>query len=113
MADDIKCDSLLKSTLETLGFPVERLFYSGNADTYFTYQLVNGKGTDFSDDSNDSEEYLYRVDLYSRTDYIALLRKTVKVVKEVGFYGITIDPEVHEKDTGYFHVPIEIKYLEV
>jgi len=34
-------------------------------------------------------------------------------LKEAGFYGITVDPEVFENETGYYHVPVEIKYMEV
>ena len=33
--------------------------------------------------------------------------------KAAGFYGITINAEVYEQDTGYYHVPVEIKYMEV
>lgn len=33
--------------------------------------------------------------------------------KAAGFYAITIDAETYEQDTGYYHVPVEIKYMEV
>ena len=112
MADTMSCDSLLKSALESLNHPVKRLFYSGNADTFLTYQLLLGNGTNFADDSNECNEYAYRVDLYSKTDYVGLLGELVEKVKSIGFYDVVIVAEVYEKDTGYFHIPIEIKYLE-
>jgi len=34
-------------------------------------------------------------------------------LKAAGFYAITIDAETYEQDTGYYHVPVEIKYMEV
>ena len=34
-------------------------------------------------------------------------------MKEAGFYGITFDPEVFEESTGYYHIPVEFKYMEV
>lgn len=34
-------------------------------------------------------------------------------MKAAGFYAITIDAETYEQDTGYYHVPVEIKYMEV
>ena len=34
-------------------------------------------------------------------------------LKVAGFYAITIDAETYEQDTGYYHVPVEIKYMEV
>lgn len=107
-------DSLLKTTLEGLGVPVERLAYTGNAPAFFTYQFLLGQDTAFADDDSEAEEYLYRVDLYTRGDFFTLLRKTKQALKAAGFYGITVDPEVLEPDTRFYHVPIEIKYtLEV
>lgn len=106
-------DSTLKTTLLTLGVPVERLKYGGKAKTFITYQLVVGRDINFSDDENEAEEYTYRVDIYSKSDYIALLRSLKTALKAAGFFGIVIDPEVFENDTGYYHVPVEIKYMEV
>lgn len=106
-------DALLKTTLEGLGYPVERLKYDDKAKTYITYQLVVGRDVHFSDDENGAEEFTYRVDIYSRGDYIALMRSAKRALKEAGFYGITFDPEVFEENTGYYHVPVEIKFMEV
>ena len=109
----MKVDSLLKATLETFGVPVSRLFYSGRAKTFFTYQLVVGKDGNYSDDENETTEYTYRIDLYSKEDYVSLLQRLKAALKAAGFYGITFDPEVYEQDTGYFHIPVEIKFMEV
>lgn len=106
-------DGLLKTTLEGLGVPVERLVFTGNAPIFFTYQFVLGADTAFADDDNEAEEFMYRVDLYTKGDFFALLRRTKQALKAAGFYGITVDPEIYERDTGYYHVPIEMKYMEV
>lgn len=106
-------DSLLKTTLEGLGAPVERLVFTGNAPAFFTYQFVLGADTAFADDESGAEEFLYRADLYAKGDFFALLRRTKQALKAAGFYGITVDPEAYEQDTGYYHVPIEMKYMEV
>ena len=65
-----------------------------------------------ADDETHGTEYTYRVDIYSKRDYIALLRRAKQALKAAGFYGLVIDPEVYEKDTGFYHVPIEAKYYE-
>lgn len=109
----MNADSLLKTTLEGLGVPVERLKYDGKAETFITYQLVVGRDAHFADDDSEAEEFTYRVDIYSKLDYIALLRRLKTAVKAAGFYAITFDPEVFESDTGYYHIPVEIKYMEV
>lgn len=111
--DDITVDSVLKSALDTLGVPVERLRFKGKADTFITFQIVLGQETGYADDDSTGTEYTYRVDIFSKNDYIYLLRRTKQALKEAGFYGITVDPEVFENETGYYHVPVEIKYMEV
>ena len=79
-------DSTLKALLDKLGVPVARLKYNGRAACF---------------------------NIYSKTDYFALLQRLKTALKAAGFYGITINAEVYEQDTGYYHVPVEIKYMEV
>lgn len=105
-------EAAIKTALESLGVPVGRLTFRGNANTFVTYQLVISAERDFFDDENAAEEYTYRIDLFSRVDYIALLRRVKRVLKAAGFYGIEAEAEVYERDTKYFHVPITAKYLE-
>lgn len=106
-------DSILKKALESLGHPVSRLFYKGKARTYITFQLVTGTETDFADDDSDKTEYIYQVHIYSKDDYIALIREIKEALKAAGFYNVSFMAETHEKDTGYYHIPLEVNYLEV
>ena len=106
-------DSLLKAELEKLGVPVERLKYGGKAACFIVYQLVVGRDTFFSDDEEGAQEFTYQVHVYSKTDYIDILQRLKTALKAAGFYAITIDAETYEQDTGYYHVPVEIKYMEV
>lgn len=105
-------DALLKSTLDGFCRNVSRLVYHGKAETFITYQLVLSNDTAAADDEMQATEYTYRVDLYSKRDYIALLRRIKRALLAAGFYGITIDPEVYESDTRYYHVPITVKFME-
>lgn len=105
-------DSLLKTTLDAICPNVARLFFRGKAGTYITYQLVSSEDMAAADDETHGTEYTYRVDIYSKRDYIALLRRAKQALKAAGFYGLVIDPEVYEQDTGFYHVPIEAKYYE-
>lgn len=106
-------DSLLKAELDKLGVPVERLKYSARAACFIIYQLVVGRGTFFSDDEEGAQEYTYQVHIYSKKDYFALLQRLKERLKAAGFYGFVIEAETYEQDTGYYHVPVEIKYMEV
>lgn len=105
-------DGLLKTTLDALCPNVARLFFRGKAGTYITYQLVSSEDMAAADDEMHGTEYTYRVDIYSKRDYIALLRRAKQALKAAGFYGLVIDPEVYEQDAGFYHVPIEAKYYE-
>ena len=106
-------DSLLKTTLEKLGVPVERLKYGGKAACYITFQLVAVRDTFFSDDEEGAQEYTYLINVYSRKNYFTLLKSLKAAVKAAGFYGSEIEAEMFEQDTGYYHVPVTIKYMEV
>lgn len=72
-----------------------------------SYAVVNGRKcgrtTDYMKDGKG----------YSKTDYIDILQRLKTALKAAGFYAITIDAETYEQDTGYYHVPVEIKYMEV
>ena len=108
----MNAEAALKTTLNSLGVPVARMIYNGNADTFITYQLVLSGEMAFADDDNEAEEYLFRVDIYSRRDYIALLRRAKQALKLAGFYGVAIQAELYENDTQLFHVPINVYFCE-
>lgn len=106
-------DSILKALLDKLGVPVERLKYGGRADCFIVYQLVVGRDTFFSDDEEDAQEYTYQIHIYSKTDYFAILQQMKAALKAADFYGWMIDAETFEQDTGYYHITVQIKYMEV
>ena len=110
--DETNVDALVKSTLETLGKPVERLRFTREAETYITFQLVFARGDAFADDENTKKEYLYRADIFSKSDYISLIRKAENALKAAGFYGVEVNAETYENQTRFYHVPIEFYYME-
>lgn len=110
--DERRVEEAIKAALDTLGVPVDRLYYDGEAETFITYQLVTGTDAGFMDDESTRSDYLYRVDIYSKVDYMALLRRTKQELRAAGFYEITVDPEIYEREVGYFHIPIEARYTE-
>ena len=105
-------DSLLHSTLKGLGVPVERLKYGGRAASYITYQLAAEHDVFFSDDEEGATEYTYQVHIFSRKDYFPLVKALKKALKAAGFYGGQIGAEGFQRDTGYYHIPAEIKFME-
>lgn len=108
----MEADKVLNAALKALGHPVARLYYKGKAvSTYFTYQLIMATPTAFADDDNTATESLWRVDLYSKGNYTTLLKDAIQSIKAAGFYGVSIEAEIYEQETGFYHVPIEAKFL--
>jgi len=100
-------DELVKSTLKKLGVPVSRVFDKNLADTHITYQLIFSRSEEFCDDDNIAKSYLYRASIYSKKNYLELVEKVERILKDAGFHGITISAEIYENETDYFHIPIE------
>lgn len=108
----MEADKALNAALKALGHPVARAYYKGKpVSTYFTYQLIAGTPTAFADDDYTAMESTWRVDLYTKRNYTALLPKVIRALKGADFYGVSIEAEMYEQETGYYHVPIEAKYL--
>lgn len=102
----------LDAALKAFGHPVARLYYKGKpVSTYFTYQIIAGTPTAYADDDNTATESTWRVDLYTKGSYAALLPKVIRALKSADFYGVSVEAEMYEQETGYYHVPIEAKYL--
>lgn len=106
-------DNLMISALKSVCPNVERLRFTGKANTFITFQIVASREVDHADDNNNGTEYFYRFDIYSKGNYLTLAKNAIAALKAVEFYDASIDPEIYEDDTGYYHLPIEIKYLEV
>jgi len=112
MDNEQSVDNLLKSTLLKLGVPVERLRFAGKVDTYITFQIINGNETAYADDDGEAYEHFYRADIYSKKNYLALLKQTKQILKAAGFYNISVNAEVYENDTGLYHVSLDFNYME-
>lgn len=102
----------LKQALDTLGKPVTRLSYKGEASTYFTFQRILIQLVEYADDESQCELHTYRVNLFTKNDFTKLLKDTITVLKNAGFTISSVDPETYESDTELYHVPITINKLE-
>lgn len=110
---------ILTAALKGLRKPVYRLAYNPKTDrekrqptTYFTFQTVVSQPSGYADDDSSTTFHTLRVDLYSRSDFTQLLADTITALKQTGFAISSVDAEVYENDTGYYHVPITITILE-
>lgn len=109
----------LTAALKSLHKPVYRLAYTPKTDrekrkptTYYTFQTVVSQPIGYADDDSTATLHTFRVDLYSKSDFTQLLADTLTALKQAGFAISTVDAEIYENDTGYYHVPITITILE-
>lgn len=112
--DNIKntSDDRLQAALSSLGLPVERMKFTGKADTYLTWQTIAGQEISFADDENEEYEHYYRVDLFSKFNYVEKLVKLRRILRSAGFYGTQVVAEQYETDTGLFHASVNTYFME-
>ncbi len=102
----------LLNALKSLDYPVERLFYIGSSKTFFTFQTINIKPSNFYDDDNSSYLYTFRVNLFTKNNFETLLKSTIETLKINGFTILNVDAEIFENDTKYYNIPITIEINE-
>jgi len=106
-------DNLIKTTLDGLGVPVERVKFSGEADTFIIFQIIYVQESEHADDTVTANEHLYRVDIFSKSNYMTLLKQAKQALRAAGFYGISVNAEFYENSTGFYRVSLDSYYLEV
>ena len=111
--DNVNVDKLVTDTLLSVGVPVERSYFSDQANEYITFQLIHRGDTNFTDDEEGAKEYHYGADIFTKFDFIALLDRVETAVKEAGFYDFIVNGETYEESTGFYHVSIEFKFIKL
>ena len=91
--------------------PIAFLSYTGKAETYLTYYTWYEQPEDFYDDSYHAEISYGTIDIFSKRNFKDILKKVKGKLKENGFTWTDNGPEEFEKETGYYHIPVNF-YLE-
>lgn len=107
-------DQLITSTLENLGVPAQRTVLKNKSkpDIYILSQMVTSLPSAYANDEYETIEHTLRVHIYSKHDYTQLLAETITALKAAGFTISSIDTEMYEEETGYYHRPITIIFME-
>jgi hypothetical protein len=109
-------DKALDAALKTVGIPVSRAFHKvterkPTPAAYLTYALIFGGGVAHADDNVEATETTWGIDLWSRSNYADTIQAVIHALKAAEFYGVTVEAEQYERDTGYYHISFEAKYL--
>ena len=71
-------------------------------ETHITFYFMSDEDIDFSEDTNEGEEYYIQVDIWSKKDCFKLKKKVKKLLKKAGFTYFAGNDQ-YEAETGIYH----------
>lgn len=86
--------------------PIAFLSYTGKADTYLTYYTWQEQPANFFDDEHHAKEAYGTIDIFSKGNFKSILKEVKKILKANKFTWTDNGPETFERETGYYHVPV-------
>lgn len=111
MATKDVSEKLIK-TLKALGYPIARMYYKGDADTYLTFRMLGAAPCAYSNDDYENFLYSFEVTLTTKQDYTNALNDLISILRNECYTISGIGAEMIDIDTGFFYVPITISILE-
>lgn len=111
MTAETATQSLVR-VLESIGFPVKRIVYNGESDTFFTFQMLQATPSEYGDDDYESLVYTFAVTINTKKNHLELLADVLKRFRKEGFTLSSIEAESMNVETGFYYVPVIIKILE-
>lgn len=90
--------------------PIAFLNYTGNSNIYLTYYTWFDEPDNFHDDEHHAETAFGTIDIFSKGNFKGILRQVKNRLKQNGFTWTDNAPETFEKETGYYHVPVNFYY---
>lgn len=101
----------IKGILQSIGIPIEHLFYQGKATTYAVYQIYNENGEAFAEDKEIETSYFIQVDIYSKEDLTDIYKQALDIMLSIGCYR-KYSTEMYEPATKLNHKVIRFQYTE-
>lgn len=104
-------NKLILDTLKPLGVPVGFQKYSGQESTYITFHEYLQTGEEFEEDDEAFTGHYVQVDVWSKSDYTALVANLKLALKAACFYRLD-EADFYEPDTSLYHKGVKFYYLE-
>lgn len=102
-------NSYVISTLTPTDVPVEFRVYKGNKTTYITFFEVVDVPKLHADDELKKTETTIQVDVWSKENFIPLVKQVKQLMKDAGF-SYSSGRDFYESDTGYYHYALTYRY---
>lgn len=88
--------------------PVCRLKYSGKQKTYITFYMLSDNADIYADNEEQERTIHFTVDIWTNNSDFDKLTKNVRSrLKNAGFIITATGPELFEKETQTYHIPID------
>ena len=86
--------------------PIAFLSYTVKAETYLTYYTWQEQPENFYDDDYHAEIAYGTIDIFSKGNFKDILKDVKTKLRENGFTWTDNGPGTFERETGYYHVPV-------
>lgn len=99
--------------VDNVEIPVQFMRYTGHQETYITYMEHSINDTYYSDNELTNYMDYYDFDVYSKKNYIEIIRRMKEILKQNGFIWqpSMTSMDMYEDDTGYFHKTLCFGYI--
>lgn len=97
-------------TVDKNRIPIAFLNYTGKANTYLTYYTWHEKSENFYDDDYHAEIVYGTIDIFSKGNFKNILKQVKNKLKQDDITWTDNGPEDFDKETGFYHVPVNFYY---
>lgn len=102
-------NKLIIDTLKPLGVPVAFANYNQTADTYIVFIEYNQASRMNADDNELITKHFFQVDVFSRENYLQLVKDVKQLMKKAGF-GRMFESETYDDDMKMFRKILRFNY---
>ena len=96
-------DIMSSFAVDGVEIPVEWLKYKGSSTTYIVFSDLGETPASHSDDECGYSTIQFDFDIYTKGNYLNILKEVKKRLKENGFSWVEDSPTMFEEDTGLYH----------
>lgn len=100
---------LIRDTLTPLGVPVSFANYNLTADTYIVFIEYNQASRMNADDEELLTKHFFQVDVFSKGNYLQLVKDVKQRMKEAGF-GRMFESETYEEEMKMYRKILRFNY---
>lgn len=106
----MEINSILEKAFKNYKLPIAFQHYDGKANQFLTYYTYSTVFENAVDDEFTNEIKYGTLNIYSKKNYIEIIEDVKKILKENGFTVTDLGIEDYEKDTGFYHIPVNFYY---